>query len=90
MKAIRMMFTLLFMLSAAVFQLPAQQSEADRKLFEKIKAKAEKGDAQSQFTLGAAFFGGNLGVVKDEVGDVDVDVKISRNRPEPRPTETTR
>ena len=60
MKAIRLIFTLLLLLSAAVFELPAQQSEADRKLLAEIRARAEKGDAQAQFELGAAFiFGGN-------------------------------
>src|SRR5437879_1128592 len=46
-------------------QLPAQQAEADRKLLAEIRAKAEKGDAQSQSELGAAFFAGNLRVPKD-------------------------
>ena len=49
------------------FQLPAQQSEADRKLLADIRAKAEKGDAQSQYELGCAFSFGNFGVAKDEV-----------------------
>src|SRR6266480_5255055 len=40
---------LLFLLSAAAFQLAAEQRDADRKLFDEIRAKAEKGDAQSQF-----------------------------------------
>ena len=65
MKANRLAFLLL--LSAATFEVPAQQTEADRKLFEKIKANAERGDAQSQFDLGEAFDFGYLGVAKDEV-----------------------
>jgi len=36
-------------------------------LFEEIKAKAEKGDAQSQFELGTLFTFGKLGVARDEV-----------------------
>ena len=46
--------------------MPAQQSEADRKLLADIRAKAEKGDAQSQYQLGRAFAKGSLGVAKDE------------------------
>src|SRR6266545_1227698 len=66
MKAARLICLLLVLLAVAV-RLPAQQSEADSKLFEEIKAKAETGDAQSQYELGAAFFFGNFGVAKDEV-----------------------
>ncbi len=57
----------LLLLSAAVLHLPAQQTEADRKRFEEIKAKAEKGDARSQTDLGEAFFFGKFGAVKDDV-----------------------
>lgn len=32
-----------------------------------VRAKAEKGDAQSQYELGRIFARGNLGVVKDAV-----------------------
>ena len=47
--------------------LPAQQSEADRKLLADIRAKAENGDAHSQYELGAAFAKGSLGVARDGV-----------------------
>jgi TPR repeat protein len=67
MKENRLVFTLLFLLSAAVFQLPAQQNEADRKLVAEIRARAEMGDAKSQERLGAAFFLGKGGLTKDEV-----------------------
>ena len=67
MKANRLRWFLLFLLVSAVLQLPAQQSEADRKLLADIRAKAEKGDAQSQYELGCAFSLGSLGVAKDEV-----------------------
>jgi len=67
MKANWFRWFLLFLLAGAVFQLPAQQSEAVRKSFEEIKARAEKGDALYQFELGAAFNLGNLGVAKDYV-----------------------
>ena len=43
---------LLFLLVSAVVHSPAQQSEADRKSLADIRAKAEKGDAQSQYELG--------------------------------------
>jgi TPR repeat protein len=67
MKEHRLVFTLLFLLSAAVFQLPAQQNEADRKLVAEIRARAEMGDAKAQERLGAAFFLGKGGLTKDEV-----------------------
>jgi TPR repeat protein len=67
MKENRLVFTLLFLLSAAVFQLPAQQNEADRKLVAEIRARAEMGDAKSQERLGVAFFLGKGGLTKDEV-----------------------
>src|ERR1035441_8968210 len=66
MKANRFRWVVLFLLVSAVFQLPAQQSEEDRKLLADIRAKAEKGDAQSENELGATFFLGKLGVAKDE------------------------
>jgi TPR repeat protein len=53
---------LLFLLVSAVFQLPAQQSEQDRKLLAAIRTKAEKGDAQSQYEIGSTFHFGSLGV----------------------------
>jgi TPR repeat protein len=66
MKANRFLFTVLFLLSAAVFRLPAQQNEADRKVLAEIRAGADKGDAKAQYELGRAFFSGTLGVAKDE------------------------
>ena len=70
MKANRLRWFVLFLLVSAVFQLPAQQSEADRKLLVDVRAKAEKGDAQSQYELGRAFGKGSLGVAKDEAAAV--------------------
>jgi hypothetical protein len=49
MKANQLVLTGLFLLSAAVFQLAAQQNETDRKAVEEIKAKAEAGDADSEY-----------------------------------------
>jgi len=56
----------LLLLSVAVFQLPAQQTETDRKPFEELKAKAEAGDAESEYQVGLAYTKGQ-GVTKDEV-----------------------
>jgi S1-C subfamily serine protease len=67
MKANRRRWVLLLLLVSAVFQVSAQQSEADRMLLADVQTKAEKGDAQSQYELGAAFAWGSLGVAKDEV-----------------------
>jgi len=66
MKADRLIFTVLLLVTAAVFQLPAQQNEADRKVLAEIRAGADKGDAKAQYELGRAFFSGTLGVAKDE------------------------
>ena len=67
MKANRLKWFLVFLLASAVFELPAQQSEADRKMLAEIRAQAEKGDAQSQSELGNTFYLGSLGVEKDAV-----------------------
>ena len=67
MKANPLRWFLLFLLVSAVFQLPAQQSEADRKLLAEFRARAEKGDAEFQCGLGEAFSFGLYGVAKDEV-----------------------
>src|SRR5439155_24469907 len=61
MKANRLGFPLLLLLSAAVFQLPAQQTETDRRKVEEVKAKAEAGDADSELWLGA-FYDRGVGV----------------------------
>jgi tetratricopeptide (TPR) repeat protein len=65
MKANLLRTLLLFLILSAAFQLPAQQSEADRKLLADIRAKVEKGDAKSQFELGNTFYHGNLGLEKN-------------------------
>jgi Sel1 repeat. len=54
------------LLSAAVLQLHAQQTETSRKPFEELKAKAEAGDANSESQLGLRYAKGQ-GVAKDEV-----------------------
>ena len=65
MKVSRVVFTILFLLSAAAFQLPAQQADADRKLLAEIREQAEKGDAKSQDELGGVFSVGRLGQAKN-------------------------
>jgi TPR repeat protein len=55
---------LLFVFCAGV-QLHAQQTNADSKLFEETKAKAEKGDADAQATLGLDYFSGLHGIPQD-------------------------
>jgi len=52
MKASRLMFALLLASSVAVVQLAGQQTKADQKPIEEVKAKAEAGDAKSQAELG--------------------------------------
>src|SRR5947207_976620 len=66
MKADRSIFTVLLLVTAAVFQLPAQENEADRKVLAEIRAGADKGDAKAQYELGCAFFSGTLSVAKDK------------------------
>jgi hypothetical protein len=65
MKASRLIFTLLLASSVAVVQLAAQQTKADQKPIEEVKAKAEAGDAESQVELGRRYDKGE-GVAKDQ------------------------
>ena len=48
MKTNQLLFTVLLLVTAAVFQLPAQQNEADRKVLVEIRAGADKGDAKAR------------------------------------------
>src|SRR3989304_2531361 len=65
MKVNRLMLkVLLLLLSAAAFELLAHPTEAERKKFVEIKAKAEKGDAEAQNNLGVCYEKGK-GVAKD-------------------------
>ena len=65
MKPKRVQWVLLFMLVNAVLRLTAQQGATDSKWVSAIRAKAEKGDAPSQFELAGAFFRGDHGLEKD-------------------------
>ena len=64
MKVSRLIFTLLLASSVAVVQLAAQQTKADQKPIEEVKAKAEAGDTESEVELGRRYDKGE-GVVKD-------------------------
>ena len=66
MKASRLIFALLLASSVAVVQLAAQQTKADQKPIEEVKAKAEAGDAESQVELGRRYLNGE-GVAKREM-----------------------
>src|SRR6266567_1004056 len=70
MKASRLIFTLLLAASVAVVQLAAQQTKADQKPIEELKAKAEAGDAESQGELGRRYDKGE-GVAKDQAEAVE-------------------
>ena len=58
------MFTLLLASSVAVVQLAVQQTKADQKPIEEVKAKAEARDADSQVELGLRYDKGE-GVAQD-------------------------
>ena len=58
MKASRLIFTLLLASSVAVVQLAGQQTKADQKPIEEVKAKAEAGDAESEVELGRRYDNG--------------------------------
>src|SRR5438876_701871 len=66
MKANRLIcLAVLLLLGATAVPLHAEQAKADRKLLADIRAKAERGDAQSQLDLGCLFYSGALGGAKD-------------------------
>ncbi len=56
---------LLLVSSVAVVHLAGQQTKADQKPIEELKAKAEAGDAESQVDLGLRYEQGK-GVAKDQ------------------------
>ena len=57
-------FTLALVVLSFVFaiRLSAQQTEANQKLLDELKTKAEKGDAISQAGLGEVYYFGELGL----------------------------
>ncbi len=64
MQANRFMLPFILTLSIAAVQLPAQQTEIDQKSVGEVKAKAEAGDADSEYHLGLRYYNGE-GVAKD-------------------------
>ena len=64
MKLNRAVGVLLLLLVCSVVQLPGQVTDAERKQFEAIKAKADKGDSEAQLSLASSYATGN-GVTKD-------------------------
>ena len=63
---IKLLLGISFALMLVRQSLHAQQTEADRKLLAGVRAKAEKGDAQSQFELSGSFLFGDYGAAKNE------------------------
>ncbi len=55
---------LLLLVVGFVVPLPGQPTDAERKQFEAIKAKADKGDPEAQLSLAACYANGN-GVARD-------------------------
>jgi TPR repeat protein len=66
MKANRLIFTLLLASSIAVVRLGGQQTKADEKPIDEVKARAKAGDAELQAELGVRYEHGK-DVAKDQV-----------------------
>ena len=64
MKSNRWLGSLLILLALSAVQLPAQPNEAERKQFEAVKARADKGDGEAQLNLSSRYATGN-GVARD-------------------------
>ena len=64
MKANRVIWVVLFLWVGTLAPLPAQESAADRRRSEEIKARADKGDAEAQVELAARYSSGD-GVARD-------------------------
>ena len=71
MKANQLVFTVLSLLGAAVFQLRGQQNDTERKPETEIPFRAEPGDAESRDELGAGFDSGPSPAPKDYVEAVE-------------------
>ena len=52
MKTNRLVLLLLLLSNAPVFQLEAEETKADHRPLQEVRAKAEAGDADSQVELG--------------------------------------
>jgi TPR repeat protein len=66
MKLNRWPYALLLILLGTVVQLPGQPSDTERKEFEAVKAKADKGDGEAQINL-ASLYASGTGVTKDPI-----------------------
>ena len=64
MKFNRLLGALLLLLAGFVLQLPAQPTDAERKQFEAVKARADKGDGEAQLTL-SSYYANGFGVNRD-------------------------
>jgi TPR repeat protein len=64
MKADRLIWMVLLLCMGTALQLSAQESTADRKRLDQIKAKADKGDAEAQIELAGLYVAGD-GVTRD-------------------------
>jgi len=64
MKFNRSIGVLLLLVAGSVVQLPGQPTDAERKQFEAIKARADKGDSEAQLSVFFRYANGN-GVAKD-------------------------
>lgn len=64
MKSNCLLAVLLLLLAGAAVQLSAQPTEAERREFAAVKAKADKGDVEAQLIL-ASFYARGLGVAQD-------------------------
>jgi hypothetical protein len=66
MKFNRWLWPLLVLLAASAVQLPGQTTDAERKQFEAVKARADKGDASAQLSV-ASLYNSGIGVTRDPV-----------------------
>ena len=66
MKFNRWLGALLLLLAGAAVQSPGQTTDADRKQFEAVKARADKGDAEAQVSV-ASLYANGTGVGRDPV-----------------------
>ena len=69
MKFNRAIGVLLLLLAGSAVQLPGQATDAERKQFDAVKAKADKGDTDAQLVVAACYASGN-GVSKDPAKSV--------------------
>ena len=64
-KTVRLAWVVLLQFCIITFQLYAQENDANKKLFEESRVKAESGDTEAQIFVGGCFEFGVLGVQKN-------------------------